>query len=116
GCKLPVAETGGHCFATVLYNENTYRSVWRRRRAALSDAAQWVCGSKSSGKITGPPEPDHQCPARARGPHCFMDAHEYRCGRSDRAGTRLGIPARCAHDPSWDDPSWDGLLSCALNE
>src|SRR5262245_16487227 len=49
-CKLPVAETGGHCFATVLYNENTNSDVWRRRRPALSATAQRVCGSKSMGK------------------------------------------------------------------
>src|SRR5262249_17446908 len=37
----PVAETSGHCFATVLYNENTNSDVWRRRRPALSDTAPW---------------------------------------------------------------------------
>src|SRR5262249_44301871 len=31
-CKPPVAETNGLCFRPVLYRENTYRSVWRRKR------------------------------------------------------------------------------------
>src|SRR5262249_2576664 len=26
---------GGHCFATVLYNENTYHNVWRRRAVTV---------------------------------------------------------------------------------
>src|SRR5262249_23275974 len=29
-CRPPVGETSDHCFATVLYNENTYHNVWRR--------------------------------------------------------------------------------------
>src|SRR5262249_16697756 len=33
-CKAPVAETRSHCFRTVIYNENTYHSVWRRKRPA----------------------------------------------------------------------------------
>ena len=49
-CKLPVAETSGHCFATVLYNENTYSNVWRRRRLAPSDPAQWVGGDPRGGR------------------------------------------------------------------
>ena len=35
-CKLQVAETSGHCFAPVLYNENTYSDVWRRKRRGRS--------------------------------------------------------------------------------
>jgi hypothetical protein len=29
-CTPPVAKTSGHCFATVLYNENTNQDVWTR--------------------------------------------------------------------------------------
>src|SRR5215510_1397664 len=56
-CKLPVAEPSGHCFATVLYNENTNSGVWRRRRPAPSDTAQWVCGEQIVGQIANPPDP-----------------------------------------------------------
>jgi hypothetical protein len=56
-CKLPVAQTSGHCCATVLYNENTNSGVWRRRRPAPSDTAQWVCGEQIVGQIASPPDP-----------------------------------------------------------
>src|SRR5215831_20849200 len=45
------------CFATVLYNENTNSDVWRRRRPALSDTAQWVCGEQIVGQMASPPDP-----------------------------------------------------------
>ena len=44
-------------FSTVLYNENTYRSVWRRRRPAPSDTPQWVCGEEIVAQIANPPDP-----------------------------------------------------------
>src|SRR5207253_9831520 len=33
-CKPPVVETTGHCFRPVIYNENTYHRVSRRKRPA----------------------------------------------------------------------------------
>src|SRR5260370_40839428 len=33
-CRLQ--KRGGHCFAPVLYNENTYSDVWRRKRRGRS--------------------------------------------------------------------------------
>ena len=34
--QASVAETAGHCFRPVIYNENTYHSVWRRKRPPRS--------------------------------------------------------------------------------
>src|SRR5262249_13838600 len=48
-CRPPVAETGGHCFATVLYNESTYHSVWRRRAVIVRNPVS--CRPGESGDL-----------------------------------------------------------------
>src|SRR5262249_57388236 len=70
-CKLSVAETRGHCFATVLYNENTNSDVWSRRRPAPSDTAQWLCGEQIVGQIASPPDPIINAQRVQRTPSCY---------------------------------------------
>src|SRR5262249_20134365 len=72
------------------------------------------CGAASSSRCSvarGAAWPFAAWPQQPSAGGARRHADVYSCARSDRADARLGIPARCAHDPSWD-----GLLSCALNE
>src|SRR5215471_9154502 len=76
------------CFATVLYNENTNSDVWRRRRPALSDTAQWVCGEQIVGQMASPPNPIVNAQARGVVPNASWMRTSYQSRRSSQTAAR----------------------------
>jgi hypothetical protein len=90
-CKPPVVETAGHCFRPVIYNENTYHSVQRRKRPREVPARKTSpsCPRKAFSWGIGPPGP-------LRLAICSLDPSLRWSQRSTSKRRRCGRRSDCA--------------------